>query len=244
MELSDKVVLVTGGARRVGRSIARELAARGARVIIHYRSSHDDAHALAKEIVDGGGFAEARPADLTDLVTLQQLVRSIEVDVGYVDVLVNNAAEFFETPIATTSDEDWKRMMDVNLAAPFRLARRVSPMMLQRGGGKIINLLDVHAERYLPDHLAYCVSKAGLTMLTKGLAVELAPTIQVNGVAPGAVLWPVESSEDEREAVRQAIPMQREGTPEDVARAVRFLIEDGDYITGQILSVDGGRSVA
>lgn len=243
MELANKVVLVTGGARRVGSSIARELAGRGARVIVHYRHSHDDAQALVADIERGGGFARAMEGDLTDLVTLQQLVREIEVEVGYVDVLVNNAADYFETPLQTLSDADWEHLLAVNLGSPFRLARRVSPMMLNRGAGKIINITDIHGERYLNGYLAYCVSKAGLDMLTRGLAVELAPTVQVNGVAPGAVLWPAGESESERKARRREIPMGREGTPEDVAGAVRFLIEDGDYITGQILSVDGGRSI-
>lgn len=243
MELKGKVVLVTGGARRVGRSISLELASRGALVIVHYRSSESEAGELVAEIVRQGGFACAVQADLTLLDDVQRLVRTVEVDVGYIDVLVNNASVYFETPLATLSDGHWDEMIGTNLTAPFRLARRVAGPMLNRGSGKIINLTDIHASRFHPGHLAYCVSKAGLEMLTRGLAIELAPTVQVNGVAPGAVLWPEDRSEAERDVIRGEIPLGREGAPEDVARAVRFLIEE-DYITGEILTVDGGRVLA
>ena len=143
MELSDKVCLVTGAARRVGRAIARELASAGAHVVVHHRSSEDDARSLVAEIEAAGGAATAARADLTDLGELQLLVRNVEVDVGYVDVLVNNASDFFETPLLTTSDADWDRLLDVNLKAPFRLCRRVASTMLNRGGGVIVNLTDV-----------------------------------------------------------------------------------------------------
>lgn len=242
MELKGKVALVTGGARRVGRAISWELASHGALVVVHYRTSRAEAEELVAEIRARGGFARAEQADLTRLDDVQRLVRTVEVEVGYVDVLVNNASIFHETPLATLSDDDWDGMIAANLTAPFRLARRVAPTMRNRGAGKIVNLLDVHAERFLPGHLAYCVSKAGLAMLTRGLAVELAPTVQVCGVAPGAVLWPEDQPEEERAAIRRAIPLGREGAPEDVAAAVRFLIEQ-DYLTGEVVRVDGGRSV-
>lgn len=242
MELRDKVALVTGAARRVGRAIALELAARGAHVVVHYRTSAAAAAELAESILARGGRASSEQADLLDPLAIQRMVRNVEVDVGAIDLLVNNASLFFETPLFTASDDDWRRLLDANLTAPFRLARRVASTMLSRDGGKIVNIADVHAERPLARHLAYCVSKAGLVMLTLGLARELAPRIQVNAVAPGAVLFPEGAAERDKEALRRIIPLRREGTPEDVARAVRFLAEEGDYITGEVLHVDGGRS--
>ncbi len=240
MDLTDKVILVTGAARRVGGSIARDLAAAGAHVVVHYRESETEARALVAEIRAAGGAASAQQADLLDLVETQRMVRNVEVDVGYVDALVNNASEFFETPLFTASDEHWDRLLDVNLKAPFRLARRIASTMLNRGHGKIVNIADIHGERPLKDHLVYSVSKAGLLMLTRSLALELAPTVQVNAVSPGAVLWPSETTETEKDEIRGAIPLGREGSPDDVARAVRFLLES-DYVTGDVLNVDGGR---
>lgn len=243
MEPKDRVVLVTGAARRVGRAIALEFASRGARVVAHYRNSAAEAEELVATIVRGGGRAVAKRADLSSRDEVQSLVRAVEVEIGYVDVLVNNASEFFETPLLTTSDDDWERMLTANLTAPFWLARRCAAPMLNRGGGKIVNLLDVHAERYRDGYLAYCVSKAGLAMLTKGLAKELAPTVQVNGVAPGVVAWPADFDDERRRAELRRVPAGRSGTPEDVARVVRFLCEEADYVTGQIVAVDGGKSL-
>ena len=242
MELSDKVCLVTGAARRVGRAIARELASAGAHVVVHHRSSEDDARSLVAEIEAAGGAATAARADLTDLGELQLLVRNVEVDVGYVDVLVNNASDFFETPLLTTSDADWDRLLDVNLKAPFRLCRRVASTMLNRGGGVIVNLTDVWGERPLDRHVAYSVSKAGLIMLTKALARELAPTVRVNAISPGSVLWPESYDEETRARSLARIPLGRAGSAEDVARAVRFLAEE-EYLTGAVLPVDGGKSL-
>lgn len=244
MELRDKVALVTGSGKRVGRAIALELAARGARIAVHYRASRDAAEEVAATIRACGGTAITTAADLTQVLDIQRMVRDVEVRLGYVDVLVNSASEFFETPLATLSDADWDRMLAANLKGPFQLIRRVAPTMQNRGGGRIVNLTDVYGERFLKNHLAYCVSKAGLAMLTKGLARELAPTVLVNAVAPGSVLWPDDYPEESRARLRQRIPLGREGTPEDVARAVRFLVEDGDYITGETLHVDGGKLIA
>lgn len=243
MELNDRVVLVTGAARRVGRAIAAEFAGRGAVVVAHYRNSETEAEALVAQIAASGGRAYAKRADLSSRDEVQSLVRAIEVEIGYVDVLVNNASEFFETPLLTTSDDDWNRMLVANLTAPFWLARRCAAPMLNRGFGKIVNLLDVHAERYRDGYLAYCVSKAGLAMLTKGLAKELAPVVQVNGVSPGVVAWPEDFDEERRRRELARVPAGKAGTPEDVARMVRFLCEESDYVTGQIVAVDGGKSL-
>lgn len=243
MKLEGKVALVTGAARRVGRAIALHLAARGARVAIHYRASEREARELQAAIAAAGGTAAIFHADLASLVDVQRMVREVEGALGYVDVLVNNASEYFETPLATASDDDYDRLMDVHVRAPFRLARRIAPTMLNRGAGKIVNVVDVHAKAPLPSHLLYCVSKAALEMMTRCLALELAPTIQVNAVAPGVVLWPEDSTAEDRAKRLADVPLARAGSPEDVAHAVRFLVEDADYMTGQVLRVDGGRSL-
>ncbi len=242
--LKDQVVLVTGGARRVGAAIVREFASRGARVVIHHHRSEAEARALAADVAKSGGRAELAQADLRDSREIQLMVRDIEVRVGYVDVLVNNASTFFETPLASTSDAEFAELIDVNLRAPFLLARRIAPTMTNRGRGAIVNLVDVYAEKYLRGHLVYCVAKAGLEMMTKGLARELAPAVRVFGVAPGTVLFPDDYPEEKRERLRRSIPLGREGAPEDVARAARFLVEEGDYVTGAILRVDGGKGIA
>lgn len=244
MQLKDRIVLVTGAARRVGRAIALEFASKGCRVIVHYRSSENEAQDLVAEIVRRGGKADALRADLSQRIEVQSLIREIENRHGYVDVLVNNASEFFETPLLTTSDDDWDRMLRSNLTAPFWLARRAAPMMIERKCGVIVNIVDVQAERYLDDHLAYCVSKAGLAMLTKGLARELAPHVRVVGVAPGPVVWPEHYSQAKRDAIEHRVPLKRGGSAEDVAHAVRFLVEEADFVTGDILNVDGGAAIA
>jgi NAD(P)-dependent dehydrogenase (short-subunit alcohol dehydrogenase family) len=240
-DLAGKVVLVTGAARRIGRAIALEMAGRGAKVAVHFRSSAREADEVVGRIRDAGGTAQAFRADLTEVLEIQQMARAIEVDLGYVDVLVNNASEFFETPLSTASDADWERMLAVNLRAPFQLARRIAPTMENRGGGVIVNVVDLYGEKYLRRHLAYCVSKAGLVMLTRGLARELAPTVRVNAVSPGTVLFPEDYTEERRDALRRTIPLGREGTPDDVVRAVLYLVTDAPYVTGEVLRVDGGK---
>lgn len=240
MDLEGKVCLVTGAARRVGRAIARELAHAGGRVVVHHHASGEEAQALVEEIRSEGGFARAERADLRDRVQLHRLVRNVEVEVGYVDVLVNSAADFFETPLETLSDEDWERMLSLNLTAPMRLARRIAPTMLHRKSGVIVNVTDVWGERPLPRYAAYVVSKAGLLALTETLALELAPHVRVNAVAPGTVLPPDGFAPEVVERIERGVPLQRLGSPEDVARAVRFLVEE-DYVTGETLHVDGGK---
>jgi pteridine reductase len=244
MNLVGKVALVTGAGRRVGRAIALELAARGAKVAVHYRTSEAEAAEVVATIQAGGGVAAAYRADLAHVLEIQWLARWIEEELGYVDVLVNSASEFVETPLATSADADWDRLMTANLKAPFQTIRRFAPPMIQRGGGHIVNVTDVYAERPLSGYSIYCASKAGLWMLTKSLALELAPHVQVNAVAPGTVAFPEDFDDAARAKVLAGVPLRREGTPEDVARAVRFLVEDGDYVTGTVLTVDGGKELA
>jgi pteridine reductase len=244
MNLIGKVALVTGAGRRVGRAIALELAARGAHVAVHYRKSKAEAEEVVATIEAGGGVARAFGADLSNVLEIQWLARWIEEQLGYVDVLVNSASEFFETPLATASDEDWDRIIGSNVRAPFQTIRRFAPTMINRGGGHIVNVTDIHAQRALPGYSIYCASKAALWMLTKSFALELAPTVRVNAVAPGTVAFPEDFTDDERAKLVKRIPLKREGTAEDVARAVRFLVEEGDYATGTVVTIDGGKEIA
>jgi pteridine reductase len=243
MDLHGKVALVTGAGRRVGRAIALELAARGAKIAVHYRSSKDAADDVVSIIRASGGVASAYRSDLTNVLEIQWLARWIEEELGYVDVLVNSASEFFETALATSSDADWDRLMGANVKAPFQTIRRFAPMMVQRGAGHIVNVTDVYARKPLAGHSIYCASKAALWMLTQTLALELAPHVQVNAVAPGTVMFPEDYTQDARESVLRRIPLGREGAPEDIARAVRFLVEEGGYVTGSVITVDGGKEL-
>ncbi len=243
MNLHGKVALVTGAGRRVGRAIALELAARGAKVAVHFRTSKAEADDVVSLIKAGGGVASAYRADLTNVLEIQWLARWIEEELGYVDVLVNSASEFFETALVTSSDADWDRLMGANVKAPFQTIRRFAPMMVQRGAGHIVNVTDVYASRPLPGYSIYCASKAALWMLTRSLALELAPHVQVNAVAPGTVMFPEDFDEASRAKIVRRVPLGREGTPEDIARAVRFLVEDGGYMTGSVITVDGGKEI-
>lgn len=243
MDLHGKVALVTGAGRRVGRAIALELAARGAKIAVHYRNSKDAADDVVSIIRASGGVASAYRSDLTNVLEIQWLARWIEEELGYVDVLVNSASEFFETALATSSDADWDRLMGANVKAPFQTIRRFAPMMVQRGAGHIVNVTDVYARKPLAGHSIYCASKAALWMLTQTLALELAPHVQVNAVAPGTVMFPEDYTQDARESVLGRIPLGREGAPEDIARAVRFLVEEGGYVTGSVITVDGGKEL-
>jgi pteridine reductase len=243
MELQGRVALVTGGGVRLGRAIALELAAAGAAVAVHYHSSAADAASVAEEIRAAGGQAAAFALDLARTEALPRLVEQVLTAFGRLDALVNNAGIFPHTPFADATEADWERVMGINLKAPFFLSQATARPMLAQGGGKIVHLADISAERPWSGYLPYCISKAGIVALTRGLARALAPTIQVNAVAPGTVLFPEEMPEEERERLLQQVPLRREGNPTDVARTVRFLLEGSDYITGAVIPVDGGRSV-
>jgi NAD(P)-dependent dehydrogenase (short-subunit alcohol dehydrogenase family) len=244
MELKERVVLVTGAGVRLGRTIVLELAAAGAAVAVHYGSSRNEASGAVAAIRADGGDAEAFRLDLSETAALPGLVEQVLRRFGRLDVLVNNAAIFPHTPFDTVSEADWDRVMAVNLKAPFFLAQAAARPMRAQGAGKIINLADISAERPWSGYLPYCISKAGIVTLTRGLARALAPSIQVNAVAPGAILFPEHTSADEKERLLRSVPLGREGDPQDIARTVRFLIEGSDYITGVVLPVDGGRAVA
>lgn len=241
MSLEGRVALVTGGARRIGRAIVLALAERGARVAFTYRTAIEEAAALVQDVRAAGGRAFAIPADLAQPDSADGVIALARERFGPVRVLVNNASVFPRTPLREVTAKVWNGILAVNLRAPFLLARAVAPDMRKAGGGAIVNLTDVYAERTLPDHAPYVASKAGLVALTRALARDLAPEIRVNAVAPGAILWPEDATGEQRAAALRRIPLGRKGEPEDVAKAVLFCVEGPDFLTGQVIAVDGGR---
>jgi pteridine reductase len=242
--LDNKVALVTGAARRIGATIARTLHAAGADVAIHYRGSVDEAQALVAEL-NGlrADSAAAFAADLTDVTAIAKLAAQAGRWRNQLDVLVNNASSFYPTPAGTITEAQWDDLVGTNLKAPLFLSQAALPA-LRDGGGVIVNIIDVHASHPLRDHPVYGPAKAGLAMLTRSLAKDLAPDVRVNGVSPGAILWPEnDMSDDTKAAILKQVPLARPGDPEDIAGAVLFLVRDATYVTGQIIAVDGGRSV-
>jgi len=242
--LRDQVVIITGGARRVGAEIARTLHAAGANIFIHYRSSAAAAIALADE------FNKTRPrsaaihaAHLLNAEAPERLVAAAVLEFGRLDILINNASSFYPTPVGTITVPQWDDLMGSNLKAPLFLSQAAAPS-LRAQRGLIINMIDIHALRPLRAHPVYSAAKAGLAMLTRSLARELGPEIRVNGIAPGPVLWPDGGMD---QALKQEIigktALKRHGTPQDIARTALFLAKDAPYITGQIIAVDGGRSI-
>jgi pteridine reductase len=237
-----RVAIVTGAARRIGAEIATTLHGRGLNVVIHYRGSAEQADRLVAELNAGrAGSAMAVQADLADPGAPEQISRAALQAFGRIDVLVNNASAFYPTPIDQASAEQWDELMTSNLRAPFFLSQACVPHLARRGGA-IVNLVDIHALVPMQRHTIYCQAKAGLVMQTRALAKELAPDIRVNGVAPGAILWPEnEDSPEAAQAILDRIPLGHQGRPEDIAGAVCYLALDAPYVTGQILAVDGGR---
>mgnify|MGYP003588595923 CR=1 FL=1 len=243
-----KTVLVTGAAKRVGRSIARELHAAGANVVIHYRHAAADAETIVGEFNDlREGSAVAIQADLLAVAALETLVQATIAHFGRLDALVNNASSFFATPLGTIDTQAWDDLIGSNLKAPLFLTQAAAPY-LKAARGAVVNITDIHAERPFAGYPLYCAAKAGLLGLTRALAVELAPAVRVNAVAPGPILWPEsgDSSGDfgtqAREQIIADTLLKHEGSPHDIARTVRFLIEDAPYLTGQVINVDGGRT--
>lgn len=237
MELNGKIALITGAARRVGRAISLALADAGADIVIHYRSSADDANSLAEEIRAIGRRAELVQADLAQPEQITAMFETIAATFGRLDVLINNAAVYHKTPIETLTAEQWDAQFAVNARAPALCTAQAVKLM--PNGGVIVNITDIAAEKAWPGYPAYCASKAALLALTKSTAKALAPDIRVNSVAPGAVLWDEQTPEQKKQHVLSQVPMKRPGRPEDIAAAVGFLIGN-DYITGQNIRVDGG----
>ncbi len=244
--MQDKVVLVTGGAKRIGAAICRRLHTAGAMVAIHYRNSGQEARALENELnASRQHSAAAFPADLLDLNVLPELVQQVIKKFGRLDALVNNASSFYATPLADIDEQQWHDLLGSNLRAPLFLAQAAADE-LRRRQGCIVNIADIHADRPMRGYLLYSVAKAGLVALTRALAQELAPQVRVNAVAPGAIIWPesgIWQNESQRREIIAHSLLERAGEPDDIARTVTFLIQDAPYITGQIIAVDGGRSV-
>ena len=242
--LDNHVALITGAARRIGAAIARTLHAQGADVAIHYRESGEAANAVAADLnAIRANSAATFAADLNDLADLNHLVDDVRAWRSRLDILVNNASSFYPTPVGEITEEQWNDLVGTNLKAPLFLSQAALPA-LREARGVIINIVDVHSQRPLRNHAVYGPAKAGLAMLTRSLAKDLAPEVRVNGVSPGAILWPENGmSAATKDAILEQIPLGRPGTPEDVANAVLFLAKDADYVTGQIIAIDGGRSI-
>src|SRR5215472_15500315 len=242
--LKGKTALVTGAARRVGATIARTLHAAGANVVLHYRSSAEDAAALAEELngVRAGSVALAE-CDLLEVARLPELVKAAQVAFGGLDVLVNNASTFFPTPVGDITAIDWDDLIGTNLKAPLFLAQAAAPL-LHEARGLIVNLADIHGIKPLRRYPVYSIAKAGLIMLTKSLARELGPQVRVNAVAPGPVMWPEDGLDTLlQDKIIDRTALKRAGSAEDVARACLFFATEAPYVTGQVLAVDGGRSI-
>lgn len=242
--LRGKTALITGGAARLGAMIARYLHREGADVVIHYRRSSKKAEALAEQLcTERSGSAITIQGDVIDPTCWPRLIDACAGFSGRLDVLINNASTYYPTPIGEATPEQWDDLFGSNARAPFFLAQAATPL-LRRSGGCIVNLVDIYAERPHPGHPVYCMAKAANAMMVKALALDLAPDIRVNGVAPGAALWPEGYQSDaEQQQILERIPMGRPAGAEQIAEAVMCLVTGPDYVTGQILAVDGGRSV-
>jgi pteridine reductase len=239
------VVLITGAARRVGAVIAHTLHAAGYDVALHYRHSAAEATALADTLErQRAGSTLLLQGELADTPALPALVESLLAHYGRLDALVNNASAFYPTPVGEATPTQWNELFASNAQAPFFLSQAAVPALREAQGG-IVNLLDIYAERPLANHPLYCMAKAALAAMTRSLALDLAPLVRVNGVAPGAVMWPSDGKPyDDQQAMLARTPMQRAGTPEDVAGAVLWLLRDAPFVTGQVLRVDGGRTLS
>ena len=238
--------MITGGAKRVGAAICRRLHAAGASLLLHYRASAGEARLLQAEL--NGARADSVAliqADLLDLKALPSLVERTLQRFGHLDALVNNASSFYASPIGDITAAAWDDLMGTNLRAPLFLAQAAAPA-LKKAQGAIVNIADIHADRPLKNYIVYSVAKSGLVALTRSLARELAPEVRVNAVAPGPILWPDDASFDEvsRQRIISHTLLKREGTPDDIAKAVYFLLAEATYVTGETINVDGGRHVA
>lgn len=242
--VQEKVVLVTGGARRVGATIAQTLHAAGLTLALHYRHSTQAAEDLVAEFnTSRPGSAVCIQADLLDMAHLSRLVNKVIEHFGRLDALVNNASSFFPTPLVSIDEAAWANLVGSNFKAPLFLTQAAAPH-LKAVRGAVVNITDIHAERPLKGYPLYSAAKAALLGLTRALAQEMAPEVRVNAVAPGAVLWPEDASfsESAREEIITETLLKRAGSPQDIALAVRFLLLDAPYVTGQVITVDGGRS--
>lgn len=242
-----KVALITGAARRIGAEIAKTLHHAGMNIVLHCHHSLEEASALCADLnKKRAQSAHVLQADLLDSAECRKLAFEANAVWGRLDVLVNNASRFYKTPVGDVLENQWADLMDCNVKAPFFLCQ-TSADYLQEHRGCIINITDIHGENPLRDYSVYCISKAALLMMTKVLAKELAPTIRVNAISPGAMIWPEgenQLSEAAKKKIINDIALQRHGNANDIARAVLFFLVDADYVTGQVLAVDGGRMLS
>lgn len=240
-----KVVLITGAARRVGAEMVRHLHQAGMNIILHYRSSSEDATALADSLnTQRANSVKLLKGDLKEYRSIPQLVEQGIALFGQIDALINNASSFYPTDLKDVTEEIWEDLVGVNLKAPLYLTQALAPE-LRQNKGCIINIVDIHGDRPLKDYSVYSIAKAGLIMFTKSMARELAPEIRVNGIAPGAIMWPEEQHyEGMHQEIISRTALKKEGNPHDIAETALFLIEHANYITGQIIAVDGGRTLS
>ena len=248
---TSKVALVTGAAKRIGAEIARQLHKENFNLVIHYHQSEKAAQKLVDELNESReSSAICVAADLNNLNEVHSLAAQAQAHWQRIDLLVNNASSFYPTPIGNASEDDWNNLMNSNLKAPFFLAQALAKNLGEQHGC-IINIADIYADKPLKKHSIYSIAKAGNLMLTKTLAQELAPLVRVNGIAPGAILWPDDAhkkpedrlSDDNKEKMLAKIPLQQRGQAQDIARTILFLAQQAPYITGQVITVDGGRSI-
>lgn len=244
--LDGQAALVTGGARRIGAHIVRALHGEGARVVIHCRRSRAEADALAAELNDErADSARVISGDLADPATCDHVAGEAIAAWNRLDLLVNNASSFYPTPVGSISGDSFDDLIASNLRAPAFLCQAVAPA-LRTAGGAIVNMADIHGQRPLAGHPVYCAAKAGLIMLTRVLARDLAPAVRVNAIAPGSILWPEGPGGDDpgiRQSIVDATPLGRQGEPADIAGALLYLVRDAPFVTGQVLAVDGGRGL-
>lgn len=240
--LAAKVALITGAAHRIGAAMAERLHEEGMDIVLHYRRSEESAGRVAKRLERSrAGSVLMVQADLLDTMAYPALFERIRAFRGRLDVLVNNASSFYPTPLSSADDAQWEELIGVNMKAPFFLAQQAAPLLREKGGC-VVNLVDIHAERPLKRHAIYSMAKAGNAMMVKALARELGPEVRVNGIAPGAILWPDQGlGEEAKREILDRTALQRAGAPSDIADALVYLVRDAGYVTGQIIAVDGGR---
>jgi pteridine reductase len=243
MKIKDKIILVTGGAVRIGRSICLELAKCGAVVFCHYNSSDSDAQSLQEEVSEIGGNLHLIKSDFSQVNHATQIIDDIISKTKRIDILINNAAIFFKTPLEDINEGDWDRIFSINLKTPFFISQKVGLLMKKQGFGKIINIGDTSGLNPWPGYLPYSLTKSGIISMTKGLAKALAPEVLVNCVNPGPVLIPDYYNENEIKMAVDKTLVKKVGSANDIVQTIKYLIEGTDYITGSVINVDGGRSI-
>ncbi len=241
MNLQKKVALITGGAHRIGKAIALGLAKEGMKIALHFNQSQEHANQTLEEIKALGAEPFAIQGDFADVTQIKNVVKKCQEHFKQIDVLINNAALYFKTPLGETSETEWDNLLDINLKAPYFCAQYVSDLMKQKKRGKIINITDVAGISPWPEFIPYSASKAGLIAVTKGLAKALAPNIQVNAIASGTILMSEDATEEYKAEIKDSTLLKKLGTPQDIVNAAIFLLKGSDFVTGEVVVVDGGR---